>query len=42
MSNYPTMNTPASKVTLAEKKPNLAGHPAPEPYKAKNKVRIVL
>ena len=34
------MNIPASKVS-PEKKQNLAGHEAPEPYKAKNKVRIV-
>src|SRR5258705_502232 len=27
--------------TKAEKKPNLAGHAAAEPYKPKNKVRIV-
>src|SRR5688572_5492866 len=35
------MNTPASKVVLPEKKQNMAGHEAPEPYKTKNKVRIV-
>src|SRR6188508_622339 len=35
------MNIPASKVTAPEKKQNLAGHEAPEPYKTKNKVRIV-
>src|SRR6186713_2191685 len=35
------MNIPASKVTAPEKKTNLAGHPAPEAYKTKNKVRIV-
>src|SRR6188768_415447 len=35
------MNIPASKVTAPEKKQNLAGHQAPEPYKPKNKVRIV-
>src|SRR5688572_28179725 len=35
------MNIPASKKVLPEKKQSLAGHEAPEPYKAKNKVRIV-
>ena len=35
------MNIPASKVSAPEKKQNLAGHEAPEPYKTKNKVRIV-
>ena len=35
------MNIPASKVSTPEKKQNLAGHEAPEPYKTKNKVRIV-
>src|SRR6187401_2402905 len=35
------MNIPASKVTAHEKKQNLAGHEATEPYKTKNKVRIV-
>ncbi|HEX6225858.1 MAG TPA: methylmalonyl-CoA mutase family protein [Chryseolinea sp.] len=35
------MNTTAGKVVLNEKKQNLAGHEAPEPYRAKNKVRIV-
>src|SRR5882724_10964900 len=31
----------ATVATKAEKKPNLAGHAAAEPYKPKNKVRIV-
>ena len=35
------MNSSASKIQPAEKKQTLAGHEAPEPYKAKNKVRIV-
>ena len=35
------MNIPASKVSTPERKQNLAGHEAPEPYKTKNKVRIV-
>src|SRR5688572_9151844 len=35
------MDILASKKVLPEKKQSLAGHPAPEPYKAKNKVRIV-
>ncbi|HZB14979.1 MAG TPA: methylmalonyl-CoA mutase family protein [Chryseolinea sp.] len=35
------MNIPASKKVLPGKKQSLAGHEAPEPYKAKNKVRIV-
>src|SRR5688500_9786891 len=35
------MDIPASKKVLPEKKQSLAGHEAPEPYKAKNKVRIV-
>ena len=35
------MNPTASKIELPEKKTNLAGHPAPEAYKTKNKVRIV-
>ena len=35
------MSTSTSNVASSEKKQSLAGHPAPEPYKAKNKVRIV-
>ena len=35
------MDIPASKIAPSEKKQNLAGHEAPEPYKTKNKVRIV-
>ncbi len=35
------MSTPTSSAVSAEKKPNLAGHLPPEPYKTKNKVRIV-
>ena len=35
------MDIPASKIAPTEKKQNLAGHEAPEPYKTKNKVRIV-
>lgn len=33
--------TSANKIATPEKKQSLEGHPAPEPYKAKNKVRIV-
>ena len=35
------MSTTASKIAKPQKNQNLAGHPAPEPYKTKNKVRIV-
>src|SRR5687767_4194081 len=35
------MSTSTSNVASSENKQSLAGHPAPEPYKAKNKVRIV-
>jgi methylmalonyl-CoA mutase len=35
------MSTSARKIAIPVKKQMLAGHPAPEPYKAKNKVRIV-
>jgi isobutyryl-CoA mutase len=35
------MSTPAVSAEKKEKQPNLAGHKAPEPYKPKNKVRIV-
>jgi isobutyryl-CoA mutase len=35
------MDIPASKIASTEKRQNLAGHEAPEPYKTKNKVRIV-
>ena len=34
------MSTPTSKIAT-DKKQNLAGHPAPEPYKTNHKVRIV-
>jgi methylmalonyl-CoA mutase len=33
--------TSANKIAPPEKKQSLEGHPAPQPYKAKNKVRIV-
>ncbi len=35
------MNTIANKIASSEKKTDLSGHPAPQPYKTKNKVRIV-
>jgi methylmalonyl-CoA mutase len=35
------MSTSTTNVASSEKKQNLAGHQAPEPYKAKNNVRIV-
>lgn len=35
------MSTSATEVASRKKKQELAGHPAPEPYKTKNKVRIV-
>lgn len=35
------MSTTASKIASPGKKQDMGGHPSPEPYKAKNKVRIV-
>jgi methylmalonyl-CoA mutase len=35
------MSTETARAEKKEKQPNLAGHKAPEPYKPKNKVRIV-
>src|SRR5687768_15756800 len=35
------MNTETASAEKKEKQPNLAGHKAPEPYKPKNKIRIV-
>jgi methylmalonyl-CoA mutase len=35
------MSTPTLSAEKKDKQPNLAGHKAPEPYKPKNKVRIV-
>ncbi len=35
------MSPPIASVEKKEKQPNLAGHKAPEPYKPRNKVRIV-